>query len=85
MSSAILAEIITRWPVLQRQLNQSWNGRRGLKILTAARQDKKDWADALKVTGLDKEQYGRAIANLRSLLLAYDAIEEVADSAAKVL
>ena len=81
----ILAEIITRWPALQRQLNQSWNERRALKILATACRNDDDWTDALKVTKLDKKQYVRAIANLRSLLLAYDAIEEVADLAAKVL
>ena len=76
----ILAEIITRWPALQRQLNQSWNERRGLKILATACQNDDDWTAALEVTKLDKKQYRRTIANLRSLLRAYDAIEEVAES-----
>ena len=80
----ILAEIVTRWPAIQRRLHQSLNGRRGLQILAAACNDNKKWTEALKVTGLDAVEYSRSIEKLRDLLRSYEATE-VADLAARVL
>ena len=79
-----LAEIITRWPALQQQLNQSWGRRRGLQILAAACDDNEHWNDAVRVVGLDGTEYRRAVENLRELLRTYDGTA-VADIAAKVL
>jgi WD40 repeat protein len=80
----ILAEVITRWPALQQQLNQSWQGRRGLQILATACTDNEQWANAVKFVGLGEDEYGRAAAHLRELLRAYDGTT-VADLAAQVL
>jgi WD40 repeat protein len=80
----ILAEVITRWPALQQQLNQSWQGRRGLQILAAACTDDEQWLNAVKVVGLDEGEYSRAVGNLRELLRAYNGTA-VADLAAQVL
>ena len=79
-----LAEIITRWPALQRQLNKSRDGRRGLQLLAVACNDDDDWTNALKATELDGEEFSRAVTNLRNLLRECQSIE-VADLAAKVL
>ena len=79
-----LAEIITRWPTLQRQLNKSWGDRRGLQKLAAAWHNDDDWVNALKAVELDGEEYSKAVASLRSLLCECRSIE-VADLAAKVL
>jgi hypothetical protein len=80
----ILAEVITRWPALQQQLNQSWQGRRGLQILAAECIVDERWANAVKVVGLGKREYRRAVAHLRELLRTYDGTA-VADLAAQVL
>ena len=80
----ILAEIVTRWPALQRQLHQSLDGRAGLQILAAASDDDTEWKDALTFVGLNTGEHARAIGNLRELLRAYDGVK-VADLAAQVL
>jgi WD40 repeat protein len=80
----ILAEIVTRWPALQRRLHQSLDGRRGLQILATACDEDSKWADALTVTGLSAAEYSRAVENLRSLLRSYEG-RAVADLAARVL
>jgi WD40 repeat protein len=80
----ILAEIVTRWPAMQRRLHQSFGGRRGLQILAKASDDDSKWADALRATGLDAADYSRAAENLRDLLRKYEGLA-VADLAARVL
>jgi hypothetical protein len=80
----ILAEIVTRWPAMQRRLHQSVDGRTGLQILAAASGDDDEWAKALKVTKLDAADYARAVENLRDLLHTYEGLT-VADLAARVL
>ena len=80
----ILAEIITRWPALQQQLNQPKGGQRGLQILAAACEDDNLWTIALKETGLERVQYAGAAASLRDLLRDYDGVA-VASLAARVL
>ena len=80
----ILAEIITRWPALQRQLHGSFNGVRGLKVLATACHDNKKWAAALAVVGLDEKENYRAAATIRDLLREYDGLA-IADLAARVL
>jgi KAP family P-loop domain len=80
----ILAEIITRWPALQRQLHRSINRQRGLQILAAACHDDEEWATALTDVGLNKKEHNKAVANIRGLLREYDGLA-VADLAAKVL
>jgi hypothetical protein len=80
----ILAEIVTRWPALQRQLHQSLDGRGGLQILAAACDDDTEWKDALTLVGLNADEHAGAAANLRELLRACDGVT-VADLAAQVL
>jgi hypothetical protein len=80
----ILAEIVTRWPAMQRRLHRSVDGRSGLQILAAARDDDNEWANALTVTKLDAADYARAVENLRDLLRTYEG-PTVADLAARVL
>ena len=80
----ILAEIITRWPALQQQLNQPMEGQRGLQILAEACIDDKNWTIALKKIGLERDQHVRAVTGLRELLRDYDGIA-VANLAARVL
>ena len=80
----ILAEIVTRWPAIQRRLHQSLNGRRNLQILAAACDDNTKWTEALKDTGLNAVEYSRSVENLRDLLRSYEATK-IADLAARVL
>ena len=80
----ILAEIVTRWPAMQRRLHQSVDGRSGLQILAATCGDDNKWANALAVTKLDAADYARAAENLRDLLRIYEG-PTVADLAARVL
>jgi hypothetical protein len=95
----ILAEIVTRWPALQR-LHHSIDGKRGLQILAEAASDDARWQAALTTVGLsspkeekdeDEEKEGQppathdqALSNLRTLLKEYDGCA-VADLAAQLL
>jgi len=80
----ILAEIVTRWPALQRQLHGSWDGQRGLQLLAAACEYDQDWDNVLKVVGLDQSKHRKAVTNLREVLRTREGIA-VADLAAMVL
>ena len=77
----ILAEIVTRWPAMQRRLHQSFDGQRGLQILAEVCDDDGKWADALIKLGLDATE---AAENLRDLLRKCEGTA-VADLAARVL
>jgi hypothetical protein len=87
----ILAEIVTRWPALQRRLHRSIDGVSGLQILAAAAHDDIRWRSALTKVGLDTPTDGqlaaaheRALSSLRMLLREHDG-RDVADIAARLL
>jgi KAP family P-loop domain len=96
----ILAEIVTRWPALQRRLHHAIDGKRGLQILAEAASDDARWQAALTTVGLnspeeetneeeEKEErppstHEQALSNLRTLLKEYDGCA-VADLAAQLL
>ena len=80
----ILAEIVTRWPALQRQLHGSFNGVRGLQVLAEACYDDEKWTTALAIVGLDEKEHSKAVTTIRDLLREYDGIA-VAGLAGQVL
>ncbi|GLI01191.1 P-loop NTPase fold protein [Phytohabitans aurantiacus] len=77
----ILAEIVTRWPALQRGLHRHVNGQRGLQLLAAAAGDELAWKQAAVALGLDGQP---AMTGLRSLLRDEDG-PAVADLAARLM
>ncbi|GGM51287.1 P-loop NTPase fold protein [Dactylosporangium sucinum] len=84
----VLAEIVTRWPALQRRLNAPLGDRRVLQILAEAADDDGRWDEALataRLAGDDADrQRLRALDRLRELLRRYDG-EAIAALAARVL
>lgn len=77
----ILAEIVTRWPALQRGLHRHVGGRRGLQVLAAAADDDVAWKQTAVELGLDGQP---AMASLRTLLREHDG-PGVADLAARLM
>ena len=77
----LVAEIVTRWPALQRALHRRFGDRRGLQVLAGAADDDGGWRDALRQLGI--EDHGAATANLRALLRGYDGVA-IADLAARL-
>jgi WD40 repeat protein len=77
----ILAEIVTRWPALQRGLHRHVDGRRGLQLLAAAVDDEVAWKQTAATLGLDGQP---ALSGLRSLLREEDG-PAVADLAARLM
>jgi WD40 repeat protein len=80
----ILAEIITRWPMLQRVLHQRVDGRRGLQMLAEAARDDEVWQRTVQHLWPDRTDDSTALADLRHLLRDYEG-EAVADLAARIL
>ena len=80
----ILAEIITRWPALQRTLNGSGKSGRGLAAFVAACGDDEAWMIARKERGLEGKEHDTAMGTLRELLRDYQGAE-VAQLAARLL
>jgi WD40 repeat protein len=80
----VLAEIVTRWPALQRRLHQVREGKRILQLLAKAADDDAEWGHSLHRAGLHQPADTTAVADLRTLLRAYDGIA-VADLAARAL
>jgi hypothetical protein len=73
----VLAEIITRWPALQRRLQAPVDGGedvRGLDRLAAAVPDDIAWARALRAVRLDGPADRFAVGRLRALLGRYDGV-----------
>jgi hypothetical protein len=81
-SLLLMAEIVTRWPALQRVLNRSVGDQRGLQLLAAAAPDDSAWEAALAPLGLSATD--SALVNLRDLLRAPDAVA-VADLARRLM
>lgn len=77
----ILAEIVTRWPALQRDLHRATGGRRGLQLLAASVHDDGRWQAARATLALTDPSTDRPLVALRALLRAYDG-PAVADRAA---
>jgi hypothetical protein len=82
----LLAEIITRWPSLQRRLQapvDAGGTMRGLDLLAGSVADDIAWARALDTAGLDDAADRRAVKQLRSLLSEHDGMQ-VAELAREV-
>jgi WD40 repeat protein len=77
----LLAEIVTRWPALQRPLHRHIDQRRGLQILADHAEDDAAWDNAVRQLGLNPARYRNALENLRQLLQEHDAhaIAKLAD------
>jgi WD40 repeat protein len=77
----VLAEIVTRWPALQRPLHQRINNQRGLQILADCAENDEDWSNAVQQLNIHPGRHHDALNNLRSLLREHDgpAIARLAD------
>ncbi|MBV1850599.1 P-loop NTPase fold protein [Catellatospora tritici] len=75
----ILAEIVTRWPALQRGLHRHVRGTRVLRLLADAAPDEQAWRDVVGRLGF--EAADGPLDTLRELLTEYDgvAVAELAD------
>ncbi|WP_460365566.1 hypothetical protein, partial [Actinocorallia lasiicapitis] len=80
----IVAEIVTRWPALQRLLHRRVDGRRSLELLAEAAADDERWEQALELTGLAVPAHAVAVRGLRRLLVEHDGVA-VAELARQVL
>jgi hypothetical protein len=80
----LVAEIVTRWPALQRTLHRRYGNQRGLQLLADAVDDDDSWEHAVRRLGLDTEDQRQALTNLRSLLTEYDA-EAITELAARLM
>lgn len=79
----ILAEIVTRWPAIHRNLHRLVDGRTGLEILASSAADDAQWSEAVVQVGIDNNRHARALQALRGLLVEYWG-SEVASLAARV-
>ena len=68
----LLAEIIVRWPALQRYFLRRINGQSGLQRLSEAAQDETAWQITLDRLGIDASYHQLALSSLRLLLCEYD-------------
>ncbi|GLK99373.1 hypothetical protein [Dactylosporangium matsuzakiense] len=64
----LLAEIITRWPSLQRSLHSAYPAGRGLQVLAAAADDDTAWTRAVTEVVGDRAIEPDALPELRRLL-----------------
>ena len=80
----ILAEIISRWPSLQRHLHRRRGERTGLQTLAEAAGDDQAWAGAVSAVVPDRSAHEHTLAALRELLIGYEG-REVAALAARLL
>jgi hypothetical protein len=79
----ILAEIVTRWPAMQRLLHRRAGPRTCLQLLAAAATDDAEWQRAVATTFADRG-YASAVSGLRELLRDHEG-PAVADLAARLL
>jgi WD40 repeat protein len=77
----LLAEIVTRWPALQRALHRRVDDRRGLRILADCARDDARWHGAVQQLDINPTTHHRALNNLRLLLQEHDgpAVAQLAD------
>ena len=80
----ILAEIVTRWPAIQRLLHRPFKGKRGLQILAVTCSDDEAWTNAIAMLGLTETGGEQTVAKLRDLLRTFNGVA-IANLAAKVL
>jgi hypothetical protein len=80
----ILAEMISRWPSLQRHLHRRRGERTGLQALAATADDDQKWSTTVHEIVPDLGTHEHAVAGLRELLLHYHG-REVAALAARLL
>ena len=80
----ILAEIVTRWPALQRFLHRSYGTRTGLQLIAAAADDDGAWPGVANEILGGRGSYDDALGTLRDLLRRYDG-PAVADLALHLL
>jgi WD40 repeat protein len=75
----LLAEIVTRWPALQRQLHRRFGPDRGLQILARSVDDDTQWAQAVNLLWPGPAANRVALTNLRELMRSYggDAVSEL--------
>ena len=71
----ILAEIIIRWPALQRYLLRRVDGQTGLRKLVRCVGDKESWTAAARQLGIDVNHHHAALECFRMLLKQYDGNE----------
>ncbi|MFJ4275119.1 P-loop NTPase fold protein [Streptomyces coelicoflavus] len=79
-----VAEIVVRWPALQRRLHRRVERDRGLGVLAAAAEDDVSWAEGLQLLGLDQPRLEPAVRGLRQLLRTQDGAA-IARLASRVL
>jgi WD40 repeat protein len=77
----LLADILTRWPALQRSLHQRTGPRSALRQLADHAHDDGRWPKALSTLNIDLAIHAAALDNLRYLLADHDAhaIADLAD------
>lgn len=80
----LLAEIVTRWPALQRWLHRHVDGQRGLRLLAEAVDDDQQWHQAVERLQIPSVDHEAALTHLRQLLRDYDGLA-IADLASRVL
>jgi WD40 repeat protein len=80
----ILAEIITRWPAIQRLLHRPSDGRTGLQILAETCNDDRPWTNAIDTLRLTEIGDVQTATSLRDLLRTYNGVA-IANLAARVL
>lgn len=80
----ILAEIVARWPALQRFLHRRFGSRTGLQLLAEAAWDDDEWPQVAHAVLSGRDVPEQALAPLRDLLRDHDGVG-VADLAARLL
>jgi hypothetical protein len=77
----VLAEIITRWPALQRHLRHQADGQSGLRLLAGAAHDDNLWRQAVLRLHIDERPPGSALVSLRNLLMTHEGsmVADLAD------
>jgi KAP family P-loop domain len=80
----ILAEVITRWPALQRFLHRRTDSRTGLQLLAAAAADDNEWRHTARTVFAGRDIADEALPTLRQLLRDHDGMA-VADLASQLL
>ncbi|MGW3644931.1 P-loop NTPase fold protein [Streptomyces sp. NPDC000878] len=81
---AYVAEIVVRWPALQRRLHRRVDGSHGLGLLAAAAENDELWAVGVERLGLGQPALAPALSGLRHLLREHDGVA-IARLASRVL
>ncbi|MER6539092.1 P-loop NTPase fold protein [Streptomyces sp900105755] len=79
-----VAEIVVRWPALQRRIHRRVDGTRALGLLAAAVEDDELWAACVERLGLDQPRLAPALSGLRHLLRVHEGVS-IARLASRVL